>query len=245
MPAAVLVFKNSKVYFGPNDFSGQMNDTSMEYSVEELPKHVSGDVTKIVHPGLMNVAAKLGAFWRAQAVPSGIEELLFAEVGSEADAPFTLAPVAGADGEAALSFRAGLGNLSLPVQHGQLARVEGNFSARGARLVDGTILMPATNRTATGNGTAQQLGAVSAAQKLYVAMHVLAFVGTTLTLKVQSDDNAGVTTPLDRVTSAPFTAIGSAWAELDGPITDNYWRAAWTFTGTSFTALLVAGILNK
>jgi len=245
MSAQVLVFKNSKLYWGPNDWSGQTNDASIEFGVEELPKHASGDGTKIIHPGLMNVSAKMGAFWQAQLTPVGIEKLVFAGIGDEGDAPFTLAPVAGADGEAALTFRAGLVSDPTSAQHGQLARVEAAFAARASRLVDGTILADAVNRVATGNGVARQLGAASALKRLYVAMHVLAFVGTTLTLKVQSDDNSGMTTPVDRVTSSAFTTVGSAWAELDGPITDDWWRATWTFTGTSFTALLVAGILNR
>ena len=245
MSAQVLVFKNSKVYWGAHDLSGQMNDASIDYSVEELTKHVSGDGTKIVHPGLMAVSSKLGVFWHAQAAPAGIEKTLFQAIGDEADAPFTLAPIAGADGEAALTFRAGLSSEPISGPHGQLARIDASFASRASRLVDGTILMPGTSRGATGNGVARQLGAIAANQRLYVAMHVLAFVGTTLTLEVQSDDNSGMTTPIDRVTSAPFTAVGSAWSELDGAITDDWWRATWTFTGTSFTALLVAGILNK
>jgi len=244
MSAQVLVFKNSKLYWGPHDFSGQTNDASIEYSVDELPKHASGDDTKILHPGVMSVSSKMGAFWQAQA-PAGIEKILFDAIGVETDAPFTLAPTDGADGEPALSYRAGVSSDPTSAQHGQLARVEAAFAARAARLVDGTILLPAISKVATGNGVARQLGAVAANQRLYVAMHILALVGTSVVLKVQSDDNGGMTTPIDRITSSAFTAVGSAWAELDGPITDDWWRATWTLVGTSFTALLVAGILNK
>lgn len=245
MSAQVLVFKNSKVYWGPNDFSGQTNDASIDYGVEELPKHTSGDTTKILHPGLMNVSSKMGAFWQARTLPDGIEKIAFEAVGVESDAPFTLAPTDGADGEPALTFRAGLSSDPLGAQHGQLVRVDASFAARASRLVAGTILLPALSKVATGNGVARQLGAVSASQRLFVAMHVLALTGTSVALKVQSDDNSGMTTPVDRVSPAAFTAVGSAWAELDGPITDNWWRAQWTLVGTSFTALLVAGILNR
>src|SRR5262249_38387216 len=49
-------------------------------------------------------------------------------------------------------------------------------------------------RTATGNGTSLQLGAVAADQHLYANLHVLSVAGTvtpTITAKVQSDNGTG------------------------------------------------------
>lgn len=115
-------------------------------------------------------------------------------------------------------------------------------------LVRGRCAHPSgVARTATGNGTAVQLGAVSATQKIYANLHVQSVSGTstpTITVKVQSDDNSGFTTPTDRLSFAAKTAAGGEALRLDGAITDTYWRVAWTVTGStpSFLFLVSFGI---
>jgi hypothetical protein len=55
-----------------------------------------------------------------------------------------------------------------------------------------------------------------------------------MTLRVESDDNAGFTSATTRLTLTAMTARGGQWASLVGPVaTDTYWRAAWTVSGTS------------
>lgn len=102
-------------------------------------------------------------------------------------------------------------------------------------------------RTATGTGTAVLAGATSATRKLYANLHVLSIAGTaapTITVKIQSDDNAGFTTPTDRLPFAARTTIGGESLRLAGPLTDTYLRASWTITGTnpSFLFLVSMGI---
>ncbi len=133
-----------------------------------------------------------------------------------------------------------------PQAHGQIAKAETSFAPLAGRLVDGTILLPAAARSAaSGSGTGRQLGAPGASQRLFLACHVLAFSGTSLTLALESDDASGFPSPQERLTSVAFTGTGSDWKELDGPLTDSWWRAKWTFAGASFSALMIAGILTR
>jgi hypothetical protein len=104
-------------------------------------------------------------------------------------------------------------------------------------------------RAATGNGTAVQLGAISSTRYLYANLHVLSASGTTpsMTVKIQSDDNAGFTTPTD-VTGGSFaaaTTTGQSGAlRVAGPLTDTYFRVVYTISGTtpSFLFLVAMGI---
>jgi hypothetical protein len=106
---------------------------------------------------------------------------------------------------------------------------------------------PGTARTATGTGTAHQLGATLTGQYLYAALHVLSVSGTdtpTITVKVQSDNGSGFASPTDQITFSAATARGGQIARVAGPITDDYIRAQWTVSGTnpSFLFLLAVGI---
>jgi len=98
-------------------------------------------------------------------------------------------------------------------------------------------------RTATGSGTAVQLGALAAGQYLYANLHVLSISGTaapTITVTVQSDDNSGFTTPTTRGSFAAKTAIGGEAIRIAGPFTDTYWRVGWTISGTNPSFLFLA-----
>ena len=80
------------------------------------------------------------------------------------------------------------------------------------------------------------------------ALHVLSVAGTstpTLTVIVQSDDNAGFTTPTTRISFTAATAVGAQWGSVAGALTDDYWRISYTISGTNpvFAFAVSAGVL--
>jgi hypothetical protein len=98
----------------------------------------------------------------------------------------------------------------------------------------------------TGVSAALQLTAVSATQRLYVAVHVLSKTGTnpTLDLVIQSD-TVGFASPATQITVPQFTGVGSYFGYVDGAITDDYYRVSRTVGGTgspAFTYVVVIGI---
>lgn len=109
--------------------------------------------------------------------------------------------------------------------------------------LDGEILSVGA-KTGTFNGTARQLGAVSATQTVYAQIHATAKTSfTSAVFKLQSDDNSGFTTPTDRITFTTITGLTSEQKRLVGPITDDYWRIVCSsFTGTSLTIICGVGI---
>ena len=127
---------------------------------------------------------------------------------------------------------------------GEMAGFSG--TAMGANGVDGlvrsTIIRPKASVSATGNGTAQQLGAVSASQYMYAALHVLS-AGTTLTILVESDDASDFVGATTRATIGPITSAGGTWVtRVAGPITDTYWRMRISAITGTFSIAGVIGI---
>lgn len=114
--------------------------------------------------------------------------------------------------------------------------------SRGVVLHD-----PGTARTTTGNGTGVQHVAVSSGQYLYANLHVLSVSGTstpTLTVTVQSDVDNTFATPTTQISFAAATAVGGQALRAAGPITDTWYRVAFTISGVtpSFLFLVTLGV---
>lgn len=132
----------------------------------------------------------------------------------------------------------------------------GTFQLKGKGaanpLVRGMIIHPtATARIASGTGTQQSIGALSATQKMWAALHVVTASGSTpsLTVKVQSATTAdsGFASPTDRITFTAASDITNPQvSSVTGAITDTRWRVAWTISGSSpsFNFAVCAGIAS-
>jgi hypothetical protein len=113
--------------------------------------------------------------------------------------------------------------------------------------VEGWLAAPLTARTTTANGASVAQAGPSAAQRVYAGLQVTAASGTTpsLTVKIQSAPLANFASPTDRITFSAASAAGWQWSSTGlGAITDGFWRATWTISGTSpsFTFAVVFGV---
>lgn len=165
--------------------------------------------------------------------------------------PVTVCPTSngGADGEICF-FGKGL-ETSYQILNGapgELAPFAMSATGLSRPLVRGKVMKPSSAAvTSTGNGTGQQLGALSASQSMYLGLHVLAISGApTFSVVLESaaaNTFSGATT---RITSANYSAsTGSEFQSVAGAVTDTWWRVRWTVTGgtsPSVTFLAVAGI---
>ncbi|HEX5404801.1 MAG TPA: hypothetical protein VFX16_21140, partial [Pseudonocardiaceae bacterium] len=113
-------------------------------------------------------------------------------------------------------------------------------------LVRGVIAHPpGTARTATGDGTSQQLGAIAAGHHLYAALHVLSVSDTTapsLTVAIESDSTTDFASATTQATFTAATAQGSQITRVAGPITDTFYRPTWTISGTSASFMFVISL---
>ncbi len=242
---AHYVLTNCKLWVDGNDFSGDVNALKWEYGADEIEDTNMGDTTHVFLGGLKKFKAQLeGA---VELGPTALEGIFFTQVNT-ADVPVSIGPGTGADGEIGYFVQAQTANYSPGAQIGDLKVFDVGINASNNRLVRGTIMHNST-RTVTANGTARQLGAVSATEKLYAVLHVLATVsGSSPTLDVVIASAASDSWPgTSRITFSQKTAIGSQFATpVAGAITDTWWRVQATIGGSStptFPFVCIIGIL--
>jgi len=246
---AGFVMLNAKVLLGGYNFSGQHNSLTLEHGAEMLDETVfqagvSG-ATRKFKAGLKTFSFNGNIFW-----DDTTDEVLFNRIAADR-AEMSFAPVGETEGDIVFCTR-GVNATYNPVSGavGELlqATMEGRNSntplVRAQLMKYGTV-------TATGNSTGVQLG--SAANKIvYSCLHVLAPAiagggGEQVIVTIESDDNAGFTSATTRLTHTTKTVLGSDWqqAAIGAGVTDNYWRAKWTVSGSapSFSIYVSVGIL--
>ena len=241
-----LVLSDAKIWVATYDLSGDMNQVALEEQVDAKDATTFGQTSRVRKGGQLDVLMGAAGFFNATG-SAGVDDILPLYVGlSNSLLPISIGPEGSAEGKTAYCFPGMLTRYELGASVGEMFgfRMEARTvrSIVGVppgrpRLARGKILL-STQKTATGSGSAFQLGAVSSTQKLYVMLHALSTVGGTPTIRVQSDDSSGFASPTTRAT---ITAT-SDWQVIAGPITDDWWRADWTFAGTSFTAIVIAAI---
>lgn len=233
------ILRDQKLWLDGFDFTGVMNQLALDYGAEVVDRTAFGSTARQRLGGLKTVTAQHEGFFDADP----FDAALFSRIGTP-DVPMSFASDDATEGSTAYSFLAELAEYSPGGAVGEMFAFSVGAEASGS-LIRGTLMHDAA-RTTTANGTAQQLGVVSATQTLYGALHVVAASGTTPTLDVtvESDDAMGFATPTTRLTFAQKTAIGSEWLTLAGPVTDDWWRIAWTIGGgtPSFTFVVFLGI---
>jgi hypothetical protein len=235
----VQVLKNQKLWFGGYDLTGEMNALGLDYAADLQDATAFGDATRVRLGGLKTVTAHHEGYFDADPY----DQALFSNLGVK-DVPMTFGAEGATEGNVGYSFLSSLAEYAPGGSIGEMFAFSVSAEASGS-LIRGT-LMHLGAKTATGNGTARQLGAVGASQKLYAALHVTAASGTspTLDVTVESDDASGFPSPVTRITFAQKTAIGFEWKELAGAVADDWWRIAWAIggTGPSFNFTVFLGI---
>lgn len=239
---AIHVLTDTRIYLAQFDLSAKHNQIEITQDVEE--KDATGFALngwKAFLAGLKSARAKGKAFWDADATAgTGLQDVVQSKLGV-IDVPFTVIPEGLTAGNFAATFKAMTAKFARSGQVGELAMGDIEAATSSGVLVQGTLLHTGT-AAAGGNGTSRQLGAVSATQRVYAALHVVALSGGTLTVKLQSDNATGFPSSADQATFTALTGPGSEWKEVAGAITDDWWRVSWTLTGGSATFIVVMGI---
>ena len=219
---------NAVILYGGYEFHSYLNEVSFNYAARMLDAGTFGDDTEINSPGPLIVSASSAGFWSADGGDGQPDKILFDDLGAD-DKLFSAFPEAAAEGARGFSFLTSRASYNPGGSWGELFRFDAEGHGR-SRLLQATVL---TNTTAgsSDTGTARQVGAVAANQKLYAILHVTASSGDasqTLDVKVQSDDDQGFASPTDRVTfSQVTTSVTAQYATpVSGAITDDWWRTS-------------------
>lgn len=237
---------NVRTLIGGADLSGDVNSATLSVSreIKDTTNYNSGGWKEEL-AGLGQAKIDIDGYTEAGtlALP---DDLGFANIGSLGG--ITLAPQGAADGAIAYftnvlesEFDPLLGKV------GDVAAFKISTVSDWA-LTKGVIgLPPASVLTTTGTGTINTFtGGVATGQNFVADVHLISVAagGASITFSIQSAALIGFGSPTTRLTFTTQTAIGGQILRVPGPITDQFWRVAWTISGStpSFLASVAFGI---
>jgi hypothetical protein len=238
MPKEVLT--DAYIALGGVDLSGLTNSIDWTGEFDELDATTFDDAGhRNYEAGLMKSAVKLDGFY-----DPAISEKVRDGLGAKKDLIIATHRTAGSRAYIAHGLQ---GKFDVSASIGQLMKGSATLTGSDRHGITSGKLLRATSAaavTATGNsGTGQQLaGGIGATKELVAGLQILAVTGTpTFTAKVQSSTVEAMTSPTDRITfSAVTTGPGSQVKSATGPITDTWFRLAWTVSGSGSITFVAA-----
>lgn len=219
---------------------------NIKLTLTQMLKEITqaGDVAKSYKNELYSIHAEGDFYFQAGAAL--IADALEAKTGGPGTAPLVLSMAADPLVGSLVNIWKGVStDLPMGAAHGEV--LLGRFTTEGAyRCVQAQRLLRAQQTGSSGTGTPVRLGAVSASQGLFAALHV---VGSTSTpagtsFSIISAPSSSLASPTTRVTfNAGTSSLTGEWEEASGAITDPWFAAQWSgFPGTAFTASISAGV---
>lgn len=243
------ILRKSKLYVGGRDYSSRWKSLLVRLGRAQLDATKGQDETEVALPGLKQVAFECE--FVQEFGTDLIEDETYDQVVNLTTLPLTVTPpgaTSGDIGTRAFVMQITMGHLDNIVgKIGDL--LLGAISARGAgRCGRGTILISGgTAITATGALTGYAVGAIPAGSKMLLGLQVLVVSASdTIDIIVESAPAGDFASPTTRATFAQKSAAGTwEWIEVDGAITDTFWRASATVGGAaiSINCSLVAAIV--
>jgi hypothetical protein len=214
------VVKKYRIYTNGRDASGDYNRVDLKAEVDELESttvNSSGD--KSFQPGLKAVRFEGEVF--ASHGDGEVEDALHALLAAGGKL-MSVYPSETA-GDVGYAFEAEELSISPAMKIGDLSRITIKATKSGGALVRVTSMEGKATKTATGTGTARQLGAVAVGKSLYSFLQVLSITaGASITVTVKSDDNSGMASPTTQITHTAFNAVGAEVKSNAGAITDTW-----------------------
>ena len=236
---ATYVQTNVGLYWGGYSLASSFNAIALNLSNSPQDDTVYGDTTVSNASGLSAVQLEAEGFWQSTS-DAVLQSSLAINV---ADTVLSVTPVDQSAGSPSLFSKVTTSSYN-PIAKGEVGSMMGfslSAEGRGEKNVSGEILViPATYTSSSESATNASIGAVSATQSVYSALHVTAASGTLDVIVESAPSNwSGEAT---RITHTQFTAIGAEMKSTAGAITDAYWRVKWTLSG-SFDFIVSLGII--
>lgn len=233
---AELVLLNVKQYVAGLDLSGSYNQHALVLDADAPEFTAFGDTTREYQGGLIGAGSEHAGLW-----DDPVDADLFADIAAAARNA-TITPDGGLEGDVAFFFS------QIGTSYAPGASIGDAYAFSNSNQVSGVVtrglIFNNGTEVATDDGTAFNLGAVAAGQKLRASLHVFGVTGGTpeLDVIVASDSVATfLGTPETQITFPQFTAAGGSLLTADGPITDVWYRAEWTLgVGTTDATFAIA-----
>lgn len=239
---AVLALTDAFCYSAGYDFTTDTNSATLTTDVAQLDKTTfgSGGWTEVTS-GLKTSNLAWSGFWQVDGVSDqAVDNQAFSALGTSQ--VYTFGPVE-TEGQPAYLLNAMKSQYALGGQVGELMPFSLAANGSGSYgTVRGQLAKARGSVSATGAlGSAVNLGALSASQRLYAAFHIFS-AGTTITVEVQSDSASNFPTPGTQATLGPLTTSGGTWMT---PVTVAGSETWFRFNVTAITGtFIVAGAIG-
>lgn len=230
--ATPSILKNCKLYLDKYDLSGMSNALSLTQEYDEVECTAFGNTCRYGVPGLVRVSFEHQGYFASDGTDEPDDAIAAKFI--TANVPMMVCPTTGAISTPAWFAPQMAVKYNWGGSVGDINAFTVTGAGTGYALIRG-YTMATGSKTTTGNGTAYQLGAVTATQYLYAQLHVFSVSGTnpTLDVVVASDDAEGFASGTTRITFTQATAATAQWATpVAGEITDEWWRVQYTIGGT-------------
>lgn len=237
-----LVLTDCRLFTGGADLTGNSNkiEIGMSAEVKDSTNYGSAGWTEVL-AGLKKADLMGAGQWEAGDAGK-VDNVSFADLGGVG--AWTMCPDGSDVDDVAYLTRALRADYKLGADVGDVA--PWNASAQSCwPLSRGRILHPpGTARTSTGTGTAVEYVAATSGQYVYANLHVLSVSGTTpsLTVAIESDAGGAFGSAATVQTFAAATAVGGQAIRIGGPITDTFYRVSYTISGTTPSFLFVVSL---
>lgn len=243
------ILEDVRVFLGGADLALSLTKFSYETSTEEkdvttfrtgTPASSSANTAKLVVGGLEMSSVKMEGNSEAgsDADEDRPDDLFWQSRGTPT--PLTVAPDGSALGDVAFLTNLTPMKLITLGAPGDVWSYEVDGTTEATQR--GQFLLPVSSVAADGDGTAMELGAVTAGQQLHFSAHVLAYPdGDSIVLSLESSADEAFTSPTTQLTTGSFTATGAELLSSDGSaVTDTWYRVSWDITGSSGSFVVVA-----
>jgi hypothetical protein len=238
------VLTNVRCFAVAVDLTGNSNkiELSSEAEAKDATNHGSGGFKEVLG-GLASAEISGEGQWEA-GDPSKVDDGSWSQLGGVG--PWSISANNSASvGALAYFTQAMRSDYKLGGEVGEVAPWTGTAKSNWPLVRGQFAHPPGTARTATGTGTALQVGAVATGKRMYAALHVLSVAGTTpsITARVESSVDNTFAAPTTRLTFTAATVAGGQALRTDGTaITDTWWRIVWTISGTTPSFMFAASL---
>ncbi|GIH27614.1 hypothetical protein Aph01nite_59240 [Acrocarpospora phusangensis] len=239
---ANLVMTDCTVFVGGYDFTADSNKLSLKAEVEDKENTTfGGNGWKSRVGGIRDVTLDTEGYWQS-ATTDAIDPQTFGNLGT-ANRAVTVSAT-GAAASPAYFFQGGSFNYEMFGAIGDVTPFAlGHKGTSKYGLIRGQVTKSKGLVSATGAlGSAVDLGNAANGQTVYASVHVFS-AGTTITLTLERDDNAGFASPTTIHTLSPITSAGSTFiVQSTSFSTNNFYRFNATVITGSFTLAAAIGI---
>lgn len=240
---AKLVLTNTRLFVDGADLTSNNSKVELKFEAEDVDvTSFASNGWKETMQGIASTSVTAEGQWEA-GDPGKVDDALWSTMSVGNLVPWTICPNGAADG--ALAYFTQMSSTKYAVGGEVGSVLPWSAEAAGSWPVSRGVVAhpPGTARTTSGTGTGVQLGAVALGQSLYASLHVLSVSGTgspSITVAIESDADNTFATPTTQLTFTAATAVGGQIMRTAGPITDTWYRAKWTITGTTPSFLFLS-----